>query len=105
MSNTQKLLIAGGILAIVLIFIYARNKERVCYALPLNKDPKIFGPHYWSALHSIVERIPCGECRGFAEKFMVFFHDVINDKLSKPLYNSANYQEMITYLNTPKQTT
>lgn len=104
--NTKNILIGVlGLLVILLAVSYFKNKDKVCYVLPKTSDPKIFGPKYWAALHNITERIPCGSCRGFAEKFMVFFHDVVNAKLNRPLYDSSNYTEMMIYLNTPKQAT
>lgn len=95
--NTRNILIGVVILAIVLFFIYRnkQNKDVVSYSLPRTPDPSVFGPKYWFALHDITGRIPCGYCRGFAEKFMVFMHDTVNKKLSKPLYDQENFNKFL----------
>lgn len=104
MNTTRNILIgAVALLIILLVISHTKNKDKTCYSLPKNPDPAVFGPKYWAALHDIVGKIPCGQCRGFAEKFMVFFHDVVNAKLNRPLYAPENYSEMMIYLNSPKQ--
>lgn len=101
---TTKNILIGVIALLVLILLisYFKNKGKTCYELPENPNPTVFGPKYWAALHSMMSSIPCGTCRGFAEKFMIFFHDVINLKTNKPVYDPANYSEMMLYLNSPK---
>lgn len=90
--NTKNILIGLGALVILLLVIsYFKDKEKVCYMLPKSSDPKVFGPKYWAALHNITERIPCGTCRGFAEKFAIFWHDFTNVKLGKSLYDENNF--------------
>lgn len=104
MNTTRNILIgAVAILVILLIISHNKNKEKVCYDLTKNPDPAVFGPQYWAAFHNLASRVPCGTCRGFAEKFMVFFHDVVNRKINHPIFDQKNYDEMIVYLNTPKQ--
>lgn len=90
------LIILGAIVLIVIIIIainHQRKKttETLCFDLPASFDPSIFGSKYWNAFHSLASKIPCGMCRGFAEKFIVFFHDTVNMKLGKPLYDKENF--------------
>lgn len=87
------------IVAAIIFFIIQKHKNVACYYLPNSNDPKVFGPFYWKAFHDLANRIPCGDCRPEAQKFMVFFHDVINKKLGKPLFNQDNYTEVLNRLN------
>lgn len=112
----------GGIALIVLaiivviVFIYSYNKsknstntganadtEKVCFDLPTSSDPSTFGPKYWAAFHTLAKDIPCAGCRGFAEKFVVYMHDIVNKKLGKKIYDQANFDyfnKAISMLNT-----
>lgn len=94
-------------LVIVLLVYYLNNEgylsrgtKKVTYNLPVSKDPDTFGPYYWNVLHSTVADIPCGACRGEAVSFMKFFHDRVNLKLKKPLYDEENFRFWITKLCT-----
>lgn len=101
---TTKNILIGVIvlLAAIILFSYMKNRDKTCFLLPKNPDPTVFGPKYWEALHKMMGDIPCPICRGFAEKFMIFFHDTINKKLLKPVYNQANYSDMMAYLDTQR---
>lgn len=90
---TTKNILIGVIVLLVLIilFSYMKNRDKTCFTLPRNPDPTVFGPKYWAALHKMMSDIPCPVCRGFAEKFMVFYHDFINVKLGKNIHNVENF--------------
>jgi len=81
------------IISVILIKMYQKNKEfeRLCFELPRTGDSSVFGPHYWAAFHKLAHNVPCSICRGFAEKFIVFFHDTVNKKLGKPIYDQENF--------------
>lgn len=92
-----------GLLVYAGIYAYLRNKkeageasptERDCFSLPTTSNTEIFGPAYWKAFHQLAHQVPCSGCRDFAEKFMVFFHDMVNIKLSRPIYDQKNFDEM-----------
>ena len=89
------LIIIGVIL--LLLFIDNNNKnarktQTLAFTLPTSPDPTVFGPYYWNAYHTLAKNVPCPACRGFAEKFTVFFHDTVNMKLNKPLYDPQNFK-------------
>ena len=67
------------------------QSEKICYELPVTPETKVFGPKYWEAFHDLANRIPCGNCRQAGSSFMVFFHDLVNMKLGKPIYNKENF--------------
>lgn len=88
------LLVIAIILLSALLYQQKRHESKtktLCFDLPKTVDTTVFGPKYWSAFHTLAENIPCSGCRGFAEKFMVFFHDMVNKKLGKPLYDEKNF--------------
>lgn len=91
-----------GITIIVLVVILAiliyRYHYSSCFYLPDNSDPKVFGPSYWKALHSIVDRIPCPGCRSDAVPLMSFMHDIVNKKLDKPLWDEANFNTHVNQI-------
>lgn len=101
-------------LAAVLIIIYNKKKQQVVlkttsdtpdfetisYRLPTDVDPTVFGPKYWEAYHNLTSNIPCGTCKEFAVRFMIFFHDVVNLKLGKPLYDPKNFAEISQLITT-----
>lgn len=95
--KSKKIYVIGGAVALflVLVIIYFKNKdtETVCYKLPNTTDPSKFGPDYWAAFHDLAHRVPCPGCRGFAEKFMVFFHDTVNLKTGKPIQDEQNFKQ------------
>lgn len=96
-KNLALFLVVLAVLAIAGYFIYQNQQnnkkwERLCFNLPRTGDASVFGPYYWNALHTIAGKVPCSICRGYAEKFMVFFHDTVNSKLGKPLYDEANFK-------------
>lgn len=66
--------------------------EKICYDLPTSVDTEIFGPKYWEAFHDLAHRIPCTGCREEAESFVRFWHDSVNKKLGKPIFDKQNYQ-------------
>ena len=93
------LIMIGVVLAILGInYLIKTNKkgvptgtERLSFDLPTTVDPAVFGPQYWKAFHTLAHEVPCGFCRGFAERFMVFMHDMVNVKLGKPIYDVTNF--------------
>lgn len=93
------LIVLGVILALLGInYLINRNKQPqgtqdINFRLPTSVDPSVFGPEYWKAFHTLAEKVPCGLCRGFAEKFIVFFHDTVNLKLGKKLHDPENYDK------------
>lgn len=96
MKNFKYLIIA--FIAVIIIYIIWKKSSVTCYTLPKNVDPNVFGPYYWKAFHDVADKIPCDLCRPYAQKFMIFFHDVINKKLGKPLFNETNYNEVLATL-------
>lgn len=91
------------VLGVILIWYINKNKtidsngvqlDKDCYLLPKSVDPLVFGPKYWAAFHDLTHKIPCAGCRDFAEKFMIFFHDFINVKLGKNIYDVQNFNDM-----------
>jgi hypothetical protein len=98
------LLLVAAVAIVVLIYKYVNKKNEAtgtCFDLPTSSDPAVFGPKYWEAFHSLAHQIPCQACRGFAEKFIIFFHDVVNKKLGRPVYDQANYNAILLQLNMP----
>jgi len=76
-----------------------RDYDVITLALPRDSDPTVFGPRYWETLHKLVDRIPCPACRNKAVPFMSFFHDVVNKKTEKPLFDPKNYNEHIEFIS------
>ncbi len=68
-----------------------RNYDVITLALPKETDPSVFGPKYWESFHKITENIPCPDCRSKAVPFMKFFHDVVNKKTGKPIFDRDNF--------------
>lgn len=95
-----------GIAATVLYFMYLytpsetsiiprRNTDLITVALPNDPDPDVFGPRYWEMYHKITNNIPCPSCRNKAVPFMEFFHDVVNNKTGKKIFNQENFNNHI----------
>lgn len=118
MSTNSKILIGLGFLVLAGIIIYLYNKskkeaaalasansggtKRVCFDLPTSSVPADFGPAYWNAFQTIAADIPCEGCRTYAEKFISFFHDVVNRKVGKAVYDQANYDYVFQTIMTGK---
>lgn len=83
------IVIAFIILAFFIAYFYF--KDKVCYYLPSDSNPEIFGKHYWFALHDISNRIPCSNCKTEAVELEIFKHDLINNKRGKDLYDKPNF--------------
>lgn len=66
--------------------------------LPKTPDTTVFGPEYWKAYDAVSNSIPCSGCRHEAVSFISFFHDLVNKKLEKPLYNADNYNNWLDTL-------
>lgn len=80
-----------------------KNYDVITLALPTNSDPAVFGPKYWETFHKLADRIPCPSCRAKAVPFMSFFHDIVNLKTEKPLYDKENFNKHIEAIcNLPK---
>lgn len=86
------------ILFIILIYVLY-TKRGVCYNLPTNSDPEVFGPYYWKALHDITHRIPCPACRKDGVPLMIFMHDTINYKIGKPFFDLENFKKWQKYIS------
>lgn len=106
MGNSTKIIIGLGAALVVggIIYYSTQNKkssdiEKVCFNLPTTVDTSVFGPEYWNAFHTLASKIPCGGCRGFAEKFMVFFHDLVNVKTGAKIYDQANYNYFLSAIS------
>lgn len=75
------------------------------YEIPDTKDPKIFGPPTWNALHDLVDKIPCSICKDEASSFMVFFHDLKNYQLGKSVQDKKNFMFWIKNISKLKNQT
>lgn len=100
------------IVAYLIYFVYQKKKSEnkiiskrvssdgewktLTYRVPTSIDMDISGPYFWKILHNVVDEIPCGICRSDAVKRMVFFHDSVNAKLSKPLFDPKIFDEYST---------
>ncbi len=96
-------LVLGLIIGLFLAYVYDRNKKRLlsemqmndnCFLLSNDVDPSVFGPSYWNAFHTLADKVPCPSCQSFATKFISFFHDMVNLKTGKCLYDPANFNAM-----------
>lgn len=106
MNNAAKIIIVILVL-VILYLIYYYNKAKtisngqekiLSFKVATSPVPDEFGPSYWKAFHGLAHDVPCPGCRGFAEKFIIFFHDIVNLKTGKQLYDPQNYNEMQTLL-------
>lgn len=77
--------------------------KQIVYTLPTSVDTSVFGPAYWSALHGLVNEIPCFHCRREAKSFMVFFHDMKNYELGKRIHDKKNFLNWINKISKLKQ--
>lgn len=115
MRNNNWIWVALAVIVIVFIYYYysttqEKNKsERISksingedkiltYRLPTSLDTEVFGPHYWAALHNIVDEIPCSICRNDAIGLMKGMHDTVNYKLGKPIYDEDNFNKYTEYI-------
>jgi hypothetical protein len=114
MKNTWILIIA--ILVVAIIIIYYNNYlepsvptiskrlngdktlKSITYTLPTVVDPTQFGPYWWSALHDFVSEIPCVACREKAVSFQRYFHDLVNRRLEKPIFDKENFDYWTNYI-------
>ena len=81
---------------VFLVIIYLQNQKQkttktLTFELPRSSDPAVFGSAYWNAFHTIANNIPCGVCKGFGQRFVIFFHDMVNLKLGKTIYDKENF--------------
>lgn len=87
----------------ILVFLYEKFKDKdtkhLCFNLSTNPDPSVFGKSYWEAFHTLAGDIPCSGCKTFAEKFMVFFHDLVNIKVGHPIYDQKNYDYFLQFFS------
>lgn len=80
-----------------------KNYDIVTLVLPNTVNPDIFGPKYWEAYHKLTNMIPCTGCRNQAVPFMNFFHDTVNVKTDKPIFDKDNFNNHIAMIsNLPK---
>jgi len=97
MKNFKNTLIVLLIIALIVLLYYVSTRK--CFYLPRNSNPEVFGPYFWKSLHSTVENIPCNICKNDAIDMMKFMHDLVNHKLQKPIYDKANMDKWIKYIN------
>ena len=76
-----------------------RKNDVVVLSLPNDPDSRIFGPKYWKAYHQLTERIQCSICRSDAVPFMNFFHDYVNRKTRKPIFDKENFNKHIDMIS------
>lgn len=69
------------------------------YSISDSENPKMFGPSVWGALEHVVENIKCESCRGGGEKFLTFWHDLVNIKKGSPVHNEANFKNVLSFIN------
>lgn len=86
------------ILALVVAYFIWYTSTRKCFDLPTTGTPARWGGKYWTALHEIGDRIPCQECREKGSSFLVFMHDIVNRKLSKPMKSPENFSWWVNYI-------
>lgn len=65
--------------------------KNLVFSLPENPNPKIFGSEYWKAFEILASNIPCDSCRIHAEEFVSYWHDLVNVKTSKEIFNKKNF--------------
>lgn len=73
----------------------ADSIDKVCYDLPTDKNPSVFGPVYWNAFHDLASRIPCDGCKEHAESFITYWHDLVNIHTGKPIYDQVNFDTWV----------
>lgn len=76
-----------------------KKTDVIVLALPNTPDTTIFGPKYWEVYHKLTERIPCPACRNKAVPFMKFFHDMVNRKTDKPIFDKENFNKHIDMIS------
>lgn len=69
------------------------NNDKIIlnYELPKSVNPDIFGSPFWFALHDIVDKIPCSDCKPEAVDFIRFYHDFKNYELGKKIKYKKNF--------------
>lgn len=75
------------------------NNNVVLLKLPNSVDTHVFGPKYWEAFHKLADMVPCGQCRSKAVPFIRFFHDVVNQRTEKPIFDRDNYNKHIDFIS------
>lgn len=65
------------------------------FKLPNSHDPDVFGAPTWEARHFLAEWTPCPGCRSEAVSHEKFFHDYVNLKTEKKLYDKQNYDKWV----------
>lgn len=100
------------LIVIIIIAYYLREKDSenniisksisedgeekiLTYRVPTTMDSDYYSP-YWASLHNICEEIPCSICRNDAKERMIFFHDSINAKLKRPIFNMSLWKKYLT---------
>lgn len=79
-----------------------KDKIKVTYELPTSVDGSVFGPSYWQAFHDLASKVPCGGCRQETESFIKFFHDLVNYRLGKQIYDKKNFIEVMNKISALK---
>src|SRR5207245_9595086 len=53
-------------------------------------NPTVWGPKGWDYFEDVANSIPCQDCRKDAQNFVTAFHDLVNIKTGKEVYNPSN---------------
>lgn len=81
------------ILVLIIAYLLYDRSRSTCYYLPTdNPNPDFWGRHYWAAIHSIADRIPCSACHDDGKSLFVFSHDLTNIKTGKKIFSLDNFK-------------
>lgn len=80
-----------------------KDYDIITLKLPNSTDPDVFGSDYWKARHFLANMTPCPSCRAEAVSHEIFFHDIVNAKTGKKLFNQENYDGWIKRLCETKE--
>ena len=97
MSRTTFIVICAVV--VVAIAYYFRDKKLFVAVLPTSHAPNEFGPTYWKTFERLAKEVPCPPCRHGAEKFISFFHDVVNLKKGGQLFDKQNFEDTLSDIN------
>lgn len=80
-------------------------EKRLVYDLPSEGSPDVWGKYYWDAFNDLAHNIPCGECAEETKTFLSFYHDYVNKKLEKPVFDEQNYNNWKNKINMQQRLT
>lgn len=75
-----------------------KNFKLALFRLPNDHNPDVFGAPFWESFHTLSNMIPCPTCRNKAVPFMIFFHDIVNKKTGKKIYDPQNFNYWIEHI-------